>query len=231
MAHLHVETLPAAEGRVIIIGDVHGCAAELAAMLTAINPQADDQLVATGDLINRGPDSATVLRMVRQHKIATVLGNHELRLLNAWRSGNPSVLKSRDLPTFEQLHAADYEWIASWPHVIRIPRFNTLVVHGGFDPARPWRRQSPQTVTHIQVVDNAGNWQRRGDCPDGQLWGSLWQGPERVVFGHTPLPSIQRHPYAIGLDTGCVYGYELSAFSLPDENFYSVRAAKAYTTQ
>ncbi len=228
MASLHLQTLAASTGRLLIVGDVHGCAEELQEMLARFQPEPEDQIVAVGDLINRGPDSARVLDLVRKHKIQTVLGNHELRLLHAYHSRNREVLKSKDQPTFDQLTNTDFEWIAGWPHVIRVPKHDALIVHGGFSPHLPWRCQNPSLVTHIQVMDDQGRWHRRTKFPEGTPWGALWKGPERVFFGHTPMPDPQVHPLALGLDTGCVYGFFLTGISLPDEKFYSVRAKKAY---
>ena len=52
------------EGRIIAIGDVHGCSAALAALVRAIDPTALDTLVLLGDYIDRGPDSRGVLGQV-----------------------------------------------------------------------------------------------------------------------------------------------------------------------
>jgi serine/threonine protein phosphatase 1 len=72
--------------RVIAIGDVHGCARALRAVLTAINPQSSDTLIILGDCVDRGPDSAGVidqLLMLRDKcRIVPLLGNHEEMMLN-----------------------------------------------------------------------------------------------------------------------------------------------------
>jgi predicted phosphodiesterase len=229
MAALTIKQLPPCPGRTLVIGDVHGCAEELATLIEAFAPSSRDRLLSTGDLINRGPDSPAVLRLARQHRIQPVLGNHEIRLLRAWQSGNSSLLKSSDLPTFKALTPADWEWIAGWPHVLRIPSLKALVVHGGFLPGVPWEKQDPGTVTRIQVLDRRGAPAKRSECPSGKPWAASWAGPEHAYYGHTPRPHPLFHPHASGLDTGCVYGYSLTALSLPEAEIYRVHARRPYT--
>ena len=74
---------PEQVGRSIWIGDVHGCALELADLLDAISPTAEDRVIFVGDLVARGPDTPGVLRMVRETSALCVRGNHEHRLILA----------------------------------------------------------------------------------------------------------------------------------------------------
>ena len=74
----------------------------------------------------------------------------------------------------------------------------------------PFDRQSPDTLTRIRtVVAETGN---RGGRH--VLWGTRYDGPPHVVFGHNAAPGLQLHPWATGLDTGCVYGGRLTAMVL-----------------
>jgi predicted phosphodiesterase len=63
--------------RTIVIGDVHGCLRELEALLERVRPGGGDALWFAGDLVNRGPDSAEVVRLVRGLGARTVMGNHD----------------------------------------------------------------------------------------------------------------------------------------------------------
>jgi hypothetical protein len=56
----------------------------------------------------------------------------------------------------------------------------------------------------------------------------VYRGPQRVFFGHHATAGLQQHPFALGLDTGCVYGRELTACILPDRRLVSVPARRAY---
>ncbi len=77
-------------GRTIAIGDIHGCSQALRAVVDAIELQTDDRLVLLGDYVDRGPDSRGVVEMIlqlrQQCEVITLLGNHELMLLNGLQS-------------------------------------------------------------------------------------------------------------------------------------------------
>jgi serine/threonine protein phosphatase 1 len=77
-------------GRLIAIGDVHGCIHGLEAVIQALVPTADDRLVFLGDLVDHGRDSCQVLDYILelQSKCQVVLieGNHEEMMLAARES-------------------------------------------------------------------------------------------------------------------------------------------------
>jgi hypothetical protein len=90
----------------------------------------------------------------------------------------------------------------------------------------PIEAQSPDLLMNMRTLRPDGTGSRRPD--DGVLWGARWPGPELVVFGHHATAGLQRHPHAVGLDTGCVYGGKLTAYVLPDDRFVSVPARQVY---
>src|SRR5690349_9006235 len=73
--------------RLLAIGDIHGCLTALDALLDAVAPQADDQIVALGDYVDRGPDSRGVLdRLIALHaggRVVALRGNHDVMMLEA----------------------------------------------------------------------------------------------------------------------------------------------------
>ena len=218
------------KGRVIAIGDVHGCADELDAMLDKIAPTVDDTLVFLGDLVNRGPDSARVLKTVKSLGNArSLLGNHELRLLRYRHEGDPDILKDYDWPTLKQIGRDDWAFLESLELTISFPELETVFVHGGFLHDRPWSEQGPEIVTHIQVVDpDTGEYGKRNQLANGVSWAERWKGPPFVVCGHTPREDVYRRPWSLCIDTACVYGGKLTAYDVKAEKFLQVQARKNY---
>lgn len=95
------------------MGDVQGCLREFELLLEKVNFNSNDQLWLAGDLINRGPHSLEVLRLVHSMdtQVAVVLGNHELHFLAIYFGGH----KSSRSDTFDSLLAApDAEQLANW---------------------------------------------------------------------------------------------------------------------
>lgn len=74
-------------GRIIAIGDIHGCSDALRAVIQAIDPRPEDTLIPLGDFINRGPDSRGVMDQLIQLCdrciLVPILGNHEEMFLGA----------------------------------------------------------------------------------------------------------------------------------------------------
>lgn len=213
----------------MVIGDVHGCADELEDLLAKLDPGPEDELIFVGDLLNRGPNSARVLRLARSlPRARAVLGNHELRLLEYRRTKDDSKLKPYDRETLSILTEADWAYLRTMEERVELSRYGAVVVHAGFLPDEDWRTQPLSVITRIQVVDKAGVARKRGECKDGTFWGELWSGPPYVIYGHTPSKLPIRHAHSIGIDTGAVYGGSLSALVLPSRTVVSVPARRPY---
>jgi len=217
--------------RTIIIGDIHGCINELHDLLEKLQPRKQDAVYLLGDLLNGGPDSGAVVRWARKYPLlgGCIMGNHERRLLAWHETGDNSLLKNDDKRTAAMLGDADWAWLKTLPLTIELPRYRTVLVHGGFLPNKPWQEQPGEVVTRIQVIDRGGYAAKRSEAPpDAPVWADLWQGPPYVVYGHTPRSEVYKSEWGIGLDTGCVYGGKLSAFVLPGRSIVQVRARKTY---
>jgi predicted phosphodiesterase len=217
-------------GRLIAIGDIHGCHAEFAELLERVSPGKEDRLVLLGDLINRGPDSTRVIDLARATNAIALLGNHELRLLNYRRTKDRDFLKENDQETFAQLRPEDWAYLESMLLTYEVAELNTVFVHGGFLPGEPWQKQPASVVTRVQVIDREGRPRKRAECPEGPFWADLWNGPPFVVYGHTPRSEVYRLKWSVGLDTACVMGGHLTAYILPEKRFVQVKARRRYYT-
>lgn len=216
------------KGRIIAVGDIHGCAWEFERLLEKLALTRHDRLILLGDLVNRGPDSAGVIALARVHAHRSLLGNHELRLLNYRRTGDPTHLKKSDYQTLQQLSAADWAYLANMPTTLQVPEEKTVFVHGGFLPSRPWYQQSARVVTRIQVIGPDGEPHKRSHFPDAPHWSEVWQGPPFVIYGHTPRLEPQYSRWSLGIDTSCVLGGALTACVLPGREIVQVRARQKY---
>jgi hypothetical protein len=201
--------------RSIVIGDVHGCADELEALLDRIAPSSSDRVCFVGDLLARGPDSAGVLRIYRQTSAHAVLGNHEDRLLEARAARAGGKPGPRLGPSHEallsELSEDDWALVESWPLYLDLPQHDLRVVHAGVVPGVPIARQRKRDLLKMRALDPDGaattSWRERS-------WAADYHERPHVVFGHNALSGIQLHPQATGLDSGCVYGGRLTAMVL-----------------
>ena len=239
----------------LVVGDVHGCLDELKLLHAKAVEENDDtpfrQVLLLGDLVNKGPESARVVKYAKEQRWLSVRGNHDDGAL-ATALGDPVrkkkkkyqwVLETTDVD--RSLSDADVDWMAELPYTIRIPGswlnndHDTMLVHAGFVPDLPsLDDQTIDTMVTIRFVREEANDQGDGRCflhhkpntaENAVLWGKAWTGPEHVMFGHDARRGLQRHPFATGLDTGAVYGNELTGMILPSRKIVQVKSLKTYS--
>lgn len=217
-------------GRIIAIGDIHGCHQEFAELLERLELARDDRLILLGDLVNRGPDSCKVIDLARQHRAISLLGNHELRLLSYRKNrvAPKDIERPTDADTFQKLRPEDWTYLEAMPLTHHIEELNTVFVHGGFLPGEPWQRQTASVVTRIQSINAKGLPCKRADDPAAPAWADLWNGPPFVVYGHTPRPEVYKLKWSVGIDTACCMGGSLTAYILPEKRFVQVKARRRY---
>ena len=217
--------------RTILIGDVHGCLPELERLLHEVAfDAASDRVILVGDLTAKGPDSAGVVAMARERGFGAVLGNHDAKVLSLRQAGSLDATRAAEPGTHAhvaaRLGAGDWRYLEELPLYLSLPDLATLVVHGGLVPGVPLTEQPRHLLLNMRSITPKGEPSKR--VHDGVPWGSRWPGPTHVVFGHDAVRGLQQHPYATGLDTGCVYGRALTALILPERRLVSVPARRAY---
>jgi bis(5'-nucleosyl)-tetraphosphatase (symmetrical) len=130
------------------IGDIQGCGTEFRQLLEQIHfDPVRDRLWLVGDLVNRGPDSLGVLRLVKSFGEAaiTVLGNHDLHLL-AVAEGAAELHRSDTLD--EVLHAPDRDELLTWLRSQRLlyAENGYVLVHAGLLPQ--WTVAQATSLAH-----------------------------------------------------------------------------------
>jgi bis(5'-nucleosyl)-tetraphosphatase (symmetrical) len=235
-------------GRRIFVGDVQGCREELEALLEALRfDSAADELHPVGDLVNRGPDSAGTLRLLKGLGAGGVLGNHDVHALRALAGlreckGRDTLDGWQDAPDRDELAV----WLAARPYV-RVWD-DVVCVHAGLDPRwdDPLAALQDEDPVHpgpdgdfavlVRYCDAEGNRPPRDwppPDPPFRPWYEHWQekpGETRtVVFGHWAREGLVVRDRVRGLDTGAVYGGELTAWIAEEDRLVSVPARRAYT--
>jgi serine/threonine protein phosphatase 1 len=213
----------------IAIGDIHGCARTLDALIERLAPGPDDHLVFVGDYIDRGPDSKGVidrlLKLRDESRCTFLRGNHEELFLNyldqgefdIWSyNGGTATLDSYAVPGEGFVIPDEHiEFIRETEMYLDTEEF--FIVHAGLRPDRTIeenvRLNDPMVFLwergHLRMDDEELPWEKA------------------VVCGHTPVSEVINRQRLINIDTGCVYymrptlGY-LTAVRLPEREFVSV---------
>jgi hypothetical protein len=211
-------------GRTIVIGDIHGCYDELVELLEKVRLSEGDRVVAVGDLTVKGPKSPQVLELFSgDSRFSSVIGNHDLALVKHWQ-GDTRHLKAPQQRTFNELkNAGDYlEYLASLPGYIELD--SHVVVHAGLRPGIPVNQQKTEDLVELRTLGQDRT------SRVGTPWYDVYDGPKVALFGHWPAQQPRRGKSAIGVDTGCVYGYQLTAYIIETDQFETVQARAAYDT-
>ena len=206
--------------RKIIIGDIHGCNEELADLLQLIGPGQGDMLISVGDIVDRGPDSKKVFNFFRDRENALVIrGNHEHKHLRGALSFSQQL-------TVRQF-GGDYE--AARTVMGTFPCYyeddDLIVVHAALNPAEPMEAQREEVL-----CGTMGGERYLKALLAGKKWYEEYRRFKPVVFGHHVTgkkPFIYKDKI-FGIDTGACHGGWLTALSLPDFKFYSVKSRDNY---
>ena len=178
-----------------VIGDVHGCAASLGALLARL--PADDHLIFCGDVVNRGPAieqaMERVWELVHQGRATWLMGNHEWALVLALSNGWPRPELS--LSHGETLRQLGESRCQAW-----LDRLQQL-------PLAYWGDGWVATHAGFDLT----TWQ-----PDLTIRQPFWRDYDgrfgEVIVGHTPDQSLRRYRSVVIVDTGACYGGPLTSY-------------------
>ncbi|SED80129.1 polynucleotide kinase-phosphatase [Streptomyces misionensis] len=224
-----------------IIGDVHGCSAELESLLSklgyddGVHPEGRTA-VFVGDLVDRGPDSPGVLRrvmdMVEAGHALCVPGNHENKYGRHLKGG--SVQHTHGLAeTIAQMDGESEEFRARVRTFIDglvshyvLDGGKLVVCHAGL-PEKYHGRTSGRVRSHALYGDTTGETDEFG-LPVRYPWAEDYRGRAAVVYGHTPVPEATWLNNTICLDTGAVFGGRLTALRWPERELVDVPAERVW---
>jgi polynucleotide kinase-phosphatase len=234
-----------------VIGDVHGCRHELEALLadlgyklrtdesgrvTGARHLAGRRAVFVGDLVDRGPDTPGVLRLVMGMVAAgdalCVPGNHENKLLRALRGRKVQVTHGlaeslAQLQGEQQAFVSEVEKFLDGlvSHYV-LDGGKLVVSHAGL-PERFQGRASGRVRSFCLYGETTGETDEFG-LPVRYPWANDYRGSAMVLYGHTPVPAAEWVNGTMCLDTGCVFGGRLTALRYPERELVSVPAARVY---
>lgn len=243
--------------RRIYVGDLQGCREELERLLEEVKfDPAGDRLLSVGDAINRGPDSAGCVRLLKQLGAVMVLGNHELHWFEV-TAGRRAAGKRDTLDSL--LKAPDREDLDGWlrERPLLHVEDDVVLVHAGLHPTwgeallsrkaielraaltdalssgrSPWSLPEIAFVTSVRYCDAAGR-EPEDDWPPPPApfrpWDDFWRGDRIVVCGHWARRGLVIGPKLRALDSGCVYGKQLSAWIPEEQRVVQVAARRAWS--
>ena len=236
-----------------IIGDLHGCFEETRSLLTrlgyavsesvgetgtrySVTPPDGRKAIFVGDLVDRGPDSPGVLRlvmdMVEDGAGICVPGNHDTKLLRKLSGRN--VKLTHGLPeTMQQLEGESEAFIDRVKSFIAglishyvFDEGRLVVAHAGMKEA--YQGRGSGTVRAFALYGETTGETDEYGLPVRYDWASEYRGDAMVVYGHTPVSEAEWLNNTICIDTGCVFGGTLTALRYPEKELVSVPATRCH---
>lgn len=205
--------------KLIIYGDIHGCYDEFIELRKKIIPQKDDIEICVGDIITRGKNSLKTLRYIQEHNIQSVLGNHEDKIIRYLEhqkeeNGNSIILDEDEQNIVKTLNSQDINFLMNMPLFKRIK--NITILHGGLNnnyDLNNLNKKEKSKILRMRYLDTNHNFIILGKEKDDSIfWADVYNGSQGfIVYGHQWFEEVKKSKFALGIDTGCIYGNKLSA--------------------
>ncbi len=229
-----------------IIGDVHACLPELEDLLGVLGYAPDRQgvwrstagrlAVFVGDFVDRGPSNAGVLRLAMQMREAgtalAVPGNHDVQLERHLAGEDVPLVYglaetvaelSREPAAFQ---SEVLSFLQSLPGHLVLDEGRLVVAHTGLAEAfHGSTRASIRRLAAYGVIDGEMD---PSDPDKRHAWARGYTGMAAVVYGHTSVAEPVWRGRTVDIDTGCVFGWRLTALRWPERTIISVPARRAY---
>jgi hypothetical protein len=204
----------------LVIGDIHGCYFELQALLDKAGLTGGDQIIAVGDIVDRGPETPEVLGFFQSTPGAqSVMGNHERKHVRGGR-GEIQLSNSQRISKIQlgDAYPEALQWMGGMPLFLELSE--AVVVHAYLEPGVPLLEQNPTVL--CGTMGGEKHMRANYDRP----WYELYAGEQPVIVGHKGYTSSNQ-PFiykdkVFGLDTNCVTGNSLTGLLLPAFQIISV---------
>ncbi|MDX2305894.1 MAG: polynucleotide kinase-phosphatase [Microscillaceae bacterium] len=245
--------LKSEKGPFDIIGDIHGCFEELCNLLEKlgyiiqkkgedishsfhVSPPDGRKAVFLGDLVDRGPNSPDVLRLVMSMvKAGTALcvpGNHDMKFLKKLQGKNVQIRHGL-AETLEQIKNEPDEFVQTVKTFLDSLISHYVLDEGRLVVAHAGLREEMQGRGSANVRDFCLYGETTGEIDEFGLpvrynWAAEYKGTAMVVYGHTPIPEPEWLNNTLNIDTGCVFGGKLTALRYPEKELLAVGALNVY---
>ena len=239
-----------------IVGDVHGCAAELVELMArlgygveltgtgdarraAVEPPKGRRLIFVGDLVDRGPASPDALRiamtMVAAGQAMCVPGNHDAKFLRWLQGRNPKLTHGLDATVAQmtaeppEFHADVRAFLETLPVHLWLDSGGLVVAHAGIKAGMIGLVSNE--VRHFCLYGDTDGVPDADGLPIRYHWAADYRGAGTIVYGHTPVADAGWLNNTLCIDTGCCFGGRLTALRWPEREIVSVPARSDYAAR
>ncbi len=215
-----------------VIGDIHGCSKTLTGLIKQIRTSGfkDDPLTFVGDLIDRGSNSASIVQYVIDNKIDCCMGNHEIFM----QMFLDESVKFYDADRWKvvggdkTLESYDYDLTRMQEHFDYIQQHCKLFFYYEIDGHKPlvvshsavgnvWK--GPELLHYDKEDTHTILWTKYRSADTEMFSGiDMDKASENNIFnifGHTSESEVYKNEYMANIDTGAVYGRQLTAMHYP----------------
>ncbi|MFC0189103.1 bis(5'-nucleosyl)-tetraphosphatase PrpE [Fictibacillus aquaticus] len=235
--------------KVDVIGDIHGCYEEFAALTEKLGYELNKgkplhpegrKLAFVGDLTDRGPSSLKVIEqvyyLVKEGAAYYTPGNHCDKLYRYFLGRIVQITHGLEttVEEYENLSKKEQDRIKKMfislyenaPLYLTLDDGRLVVAHAGIKQGFIGKSDK-KVKTFVLYGDITGEKHPNG-MPVRRDWAKEYSGEHVIVYGHTPVKEARHVNNTWNIDTGCVFGGKLTAFRYPEKEIVSVPSSMPY---